>query len=169
MTRPPLGALRPLPRLRFLLRCAALKCSTVLTQRTATAHLGLLGEAAAEAYLTSNGYRVLARRARVPMGEADLVCESPRTSDRGTAPIVIVEVKTRDAPDVDPATGVLPATAHQPPEAAVDHAKRAKLRSIAAHLARANRWSDRAVRIDVVAIDTRRGKVVAIRHYQGIG
>ncbi len=169
MTPSSLGALRPLPRMRFLLRCAALKCSTALTGRTATAHLGLLGEAAAEAYLTSNGYRVLARRARVPMGEADLVCESPHSSDRGSPAIVIVEVKTRDAPDVDQATGVLPATAHQPPEAAVDHAKRAKLRSIAAHLARANRWTDRTVRIDIVAVDTRRGKVVALRHYAGIG
>ena len=162
------GALRPLPRLRFLVRCAALKCSTALSRRTPTAHLGLLGEAAAEAYLTSNGYRVVARRARVPMGEADLVCQSPGSADRAPPAIVIVEVKTRDTPAVNPATGLAPATAHQPPEAAVDHAKRAKLRSIAAHLARANRWADRALRIDIVAIDTRRGKVVAIRHYQDI-
>lgn len=162
------ASLRPLPRLRFALRRACLRLSTAICRRNATSHLGLLGEAAAEAHLTSRGYRVLARRARVPMGEADLLCLAPGTVSAGPIasnaprPIVIVEVKTREMPDT-------PATAHQPPEAAVDHAKRAKLRSIAAHLVRANHWHERTVRIDIVAVETRCGRVLTVRHYEGIG
>ena len=39
--------------------------------------LGRRGERAAARLLRSQGYRVLARNARVPMGEADLVCLAP--------------------------------------------------------------------------------------------
>ena len=49
--------------------------------------LGLRGEAAAEAYLKRQGYKILARRLRSRLGELDLVAVDRRT-------VVFVEVKT---------------------------------------------------------------------------
>lgn len=117
--------------------------------------VGRRGERAAARYLKARGYRVLASNARVPMGEADLVCLAP---DRAT--VVIVEVKTRlvAAGTVDPI----------PPEVNITAHKRGKLLSIARHLARANGWEERPVRIDVVAVEwpVGRGKMV-VRHHVG--
>jgi putative endonuclease len=115
--------------------------------------LGPAGEKAAIQFLKSRGYRILAVNARVPMGEADVVCESP---DRLT--VVLVEVKARrlDAERVDP-----------PAEAAVTAAKRRKLVKILRHLARANRWYDRQLRIDVVGVDFRGEAPVEVRHHPG--
>jgi len=115
--------------------------------------LGPAGERAAERFLKARGYRILARNARVPMGEADLLCENP---DR-TA-IILVEVKSRrlDADRPDP-----------PAEAAVTKDKRRKLVKILMHLARANRWRSQALRIDIIGVDFRAGKPVEIRHHIG--
>lgn len=103
--------------------------------------LGRRGERAAARLLRSQGYRVLARNARVPMGEADLVCLAP---DGKT--VVIVEVKTRIVRDGFDAV---------PPEANITAHKRRKLASIARHLVRTNGWETREVRIDVVAVEWR--------------
>ncbi len=115
--------------------------------------LGPAGERAAEAFLKSRGYRILARNARVPMGEADLLCECP---DR--LAIVLVEVKSRrlDAGRDDP-----------PAEMAVTAEKRRKLVKIIRHLARANRWRSRPLRIDIIAVDFRGDQPVEIRHHPG--
>lgn len=139
-------------------RSWALRLAALLSRGTATHRLGLLGEAAAEAHLRSLGYRVLARRALVPMGEADLVCRAPDTA----ATIVIVEVKTREAPPHAGAHG------HSAAEAALTADKVRILLAVAAHLRRANGWHARPVRIDAVAVDTRSGRVVAARHHPGI-
>ncbi len=141
-------------------RSWALRLTALLSRGTATHRLGLLGEAAAEAHLRSLGYRVLARRALVPMGEADLVCEAPPPHEQT---VVIVEVKTRALP---PHAGAR--AARMGPEQAVGTRKRAKLLAIAAHLRRANHWQARPVRIDLVAVDTRDGRVVAVRHFPAI-
>lgn len=50
--------------------------------------LGRAGEERAAAFLTDDGYRILARNWRCPQGEIDIVAERDGT-------IVVVEVKTR--------------------------------------------------------------------------
>lgn len=122
-----------------------------------TGELGRLGEQAAERHLRALGFAVLGRNLRVPMGEADLLCRDP---DRET--VVIVEVKTRLRRAGAPELSLTVA-----PEASVTARKRRKLRQIARHLKRANRW-DR-VRIDVVGVefDDGGGRPV-VRHHAGV-
>ena len=59
-----------------------------MTGRRAAERRGRLGEWAAALWLQAKGYRILARRARGPLGEIDLVAR------RGQL-LVFVEVKTR--------------------------------------------------------------------------
>ncbi|MBL8763011.1 MAG: YraN family protein [Phycisphaerae bacterium] len=119
--------------------------------------LGPEGERCAEAFLKAAGYRVLGRNVRVRIGEADLICESP---DREA--IVVVEVKARRMkPGRDRAA--------VPPERSVTRAKRRRLVAVANWLARANDWTSRTVRIDVVAIEwPMAGGEPTIRHYRGV-
>lgn len=118
--------------------------------------LGRRGERAAAGLLKKAGYRVLLRNARVPMGEADLVCLAP---DRRT--VVIVEVKTRLCAD-----GVAETI---PPEVNITAHKRTKLAQIARHLAKANGWHDRPVRVDVVAVEwPRKGSRPVMRHHERV-
>jgi putative endonuclease len=122
-----------------------------------TGELGRLGERAAEKHLRGLGFSVLGRNLRVPMGEADLLCRDP---DRET--VVIVEVKTRLRRAGAPELSLVVA-----PEASVTAKKRRKLRQIARHLARANRW--KRVRIDVVGVEfDDRGGGPTVRHHAGV-
>lgn len=124
--------------------------------------LGAAGERAAERYLKRAGYRVIARNVRVRVGEADLVC-----LDRDRRTIVIVEVKARRR-----GSAGHPASETIAPEAAITAHKQRKLREIMRSLVKLNKWDDRPVRIDVVAIEwpadgnSRRAKPI-IRHYEG--
>jgi putative endonuclease len=121
--------------------------------------LGRRGEDAAAALLRRTGYRIIERNAVVPMGEADIVAQAP---DGRT--MVIVEVKSRRR-----APGQPERSATTPPEAAVTRRKRGKLAAIARHLARANNWQDRPVRIDVIAVEFTDGvREPALRHHVGI-
>jgi putative endonuclease len=111
---------------------------------------GRKGERHAERYLRERGYRVLARNAVATgairggvISEADLVCEAP---DGKT--IVLVEVKTRSKGDGVSAMGNAIA-----PERQIDRRKVRSLRAMARRLVRANRWHDRTLRIDVVAVE----------------
>lgn len=113
-----------------------------------------MGEKAAAKYLRSQGYRVLGRNLRVPMGEADVLCIAP---DRKT--IVLVEVKSRR----QSADGSL----YAPPEASITQHKAAKLRAILQHLVRSNNWTDRPRRIDVVAVEFDTRGRATIRHHPG--
>lgn len=118
--------------------------------------LGPAGERAAARMLHKAGFRVLARNVHVRFGELDLLCLAP---DRTT--IVGVEVKSRR---------VHAGAAHTapPPEASVHAHKRHKVHSILRHLADANGWNDRPVRMDVVAVEfTGKGKPV-IRHHVNV-
>jgi len=99
-------------------------------------HKGRAGEDRAAAYLEACGYRVLARNVRLPHGELDLVC-----SDGAT--LVFVEVKARSAKTFGSAI------------AAVDAAKRRKIRSSAADYAQIVAPGAR-FRFDVVALDGER-------------
>lgn len=126
---------------------------SVLRRGRSAAHLGRAGEAVAAKMLRRAGFRVIGRNLHVPMGEADLLCLAP---DRRT--IVLVEVKTRAIARGERA-------AYLPPEAAITAQKRAKLSAILRHLQHANRWTDRHVRIDVVAVDWPVGGKPLVRHH----
>lgn len=118
--------------------------------------LGRAGERAAARLLRRAGYRILGRNVRVRIGEADIVCVAP---DRRT--IVVVEVKTRRTAAASPGTTWLP------PEASVHRRKRAKLISVTRYLARANGWTSRPLRIDVIGVEwPPRGRPV-LRHHIG--
>lgn len=124
--------------------------------RGETAKLGRRGEDAAAKFLRSLGYRVLARNVRVPMGEADMICE---TDDKV---IVIVEVKARTRGLNERSDAFLP-------EHAVTVRKRRTLRRIANYLAPRNGWSNRVVRVDAVAVEFPvDGAEPIIRHLPGI-
>jgi putative endonuclease len=117
--------------------------------------LGRAGERQAARFLKRSGYRILGRNVRTRVGEADLVCEAPDGST-----IVIVEVKTRARAEGQPH-----ASAAIDPEASVTAHKRRNLRAIAHTLRRANKWSDRPCRIDVIAVEwTSHDRRPRIRH-----
>ncbi len=116
--------------------------------------LGRRSESLAAEHLQKLGYTLLARNARLRRGEADLVCEAP---DRRT--VVVVEVKSREGGGEGGAKQIAP-------EVAVNHAKRRKLVAIARSLQRSNAWTDRPIRIDVVAVDWAHGRAT-VRHYPG--
>ena len=116
--------------------------------------LGTRGERIARRYLRRRGYKSILKNARVPLGEADIVCLAP---DEKT--IVVVEVKTRRL-SKDPEKQA------PPPEANITAHKRRKLVQVTESLAKKHRWTDRPLRIDVIAIDIpTRGKP-EIRHFQ---
>jgi putative endonuclease len=121
---------------------------------SATDRLGRTGERLAAKFLRRQGYRILGRNLRVPMGEADIVALAP---DRRT--IVLVEVKTRAAGGDD--------SLQFGPETAVTADKRNTLAAILAHLVRANRWGNRPRRIDVIAVEAPAAGEPVIRHHVG--
>ena len=95
--------------------------------------LGDKGERLAARYLRRQGYKVLARRYRTPLGEIDLIA-------RDGACIVFVEVKTRRS-DV----------AGQPYEA-VDSYKQAQLTRLALAFLKRYRLLEQPARFDVISI-----------------
>jgi len=110
--------------------------------------LGPRGERVAARRLKREGYRLLARNWRDRSGELDLVLEDP---DGRT--VVVVEVKSRLK------------SGGPPPEASVTRDKTRRLIALTQRLRRANGWTDRPVRIDVVGVEfDRRGRVVGYRH-----
>jgi len=119
--------------------------------------LGPAGERAAARLLRATGYRVLARNVHVRFGELDLLCLAP---DKRT--IVGVEVKSRR---------VVPGTQHvaPPPEANVHSRKRHKVHAILKHLAKANGWHNRPVRMDAVAVEFSPGRKPVLRHHLNVG
>lgn len=123
---------------------------------------GALAEREAARFLRGLGYRVLGRNVRLRCGEADLVCRAP---DRRT--MVIVEVKARVRREGQPV-----ASATILPEAGITSAKRRHLRAVARSLITANKWHDRPVRIDVVAVEYHASPAAheqppLVRHYVG--
>jgi putative endonuclease len=95
--------------------------------------LGDEGERLAASYLRGQGYKILARSYRTPLGEIDLIA-------RDGACIVFVEVKTRRT-DI----------AGQPHEA-VDRAKQAQLTRLALAYLKRHRLLEHSARFDVVSI-----------------
>ncbi|MGE3107752.1 MAG: YraN family protein [Phycisphaerales bacterium] len=121
---------------------------------------GRRGERAAATFLRRAGYRVIARNVHVEFGELDLLCLAP---DRRT--IVAVEVKTRR---LDPTASTDPHRPAFPAEAKANAEKRRKVLSIVRHLARANGWADRPLRVDVVGVDLPLRGRPAVRHHVNV-
>jgi putative endonuclease len=127
--------------------------------------LGPAGERLAARHLRKSGYRVLGRNLRVPMGEADILALAP---DERT--VVLVEVKSRRVAPIVAGTQSVGTSATAgfvapPPEASITAHKRAKLVSIMRHLARANGWTDRPVRIDAIAVEWPPEGEATVRHH----
>jgi putative endonuclease len=92
---------------------------------------GQAAESAAERYLRRKGYRILARNARTPSGELDLVARIGST-------LVFIEVKARGSSAYGGAAG------------AVDGRKQARLIRQAAHYLARHRLRDQPCRFDVI-------------------
>lgn len=107
--------------------------------------LGDEGEGQAEAYLRKQGFRILGRNVRSPLGELDLIAD-----DRGI--LVFVEVKRRR-------TGAYGGAIE-----AVGVRKRAKLIQLASQYLAQHRLHDRACRFDVVLIQDDAGSGAAVQH-----
>ena len=103
------------------------------------------GEGRAEAFLRDQGFRILGRNVRSPLGELDLVAD-----DHGV--LVFVEVKRRR-------TGAYGGAIE-----AVDARKRAKLVRLAAQYLAQHRIEDRACRFDVVLLQDDAGPAEAVQH-----
>jgi putative endonuclease len=95
--------------------------------------LGDRGEDLAAAALKKQGYKILERNYRAPLGEIDLIAKH-----KGV--LVFIEVKTRKS------------ERYGTPAEAVHPAKQAKLRRLADYYLKQQRLGDVPVRFDVVAI-----------------
>jgi len=114
--------------------------------RAPTRALGQTGEAAAARFLERRGLVILARNLRSRLGEIDLVARDGPT-------LVFVEVKARRGLPGDP------------PEAAVDARKRARLTRLALGYLAARRLGERSCRFDVVGVWLdEAGGVTGVRH-----
>ena len=107
--------------------------------------VGTLGEQAACAALTDQGYRILHRNYRVRGGELDIVCERNGT-------LVFCEVKTRTSAQF----GL--------PEEAVTIAKRRRLRKLALEYLQREGRRARQLRFDVISVHVTNGSVGELRH-----
>ena len=110
--------------------------------------LGPEGERAALAYLEARGLKLLARSVRTPWGEIDLVLEDARTSA-----VVICEVMARAGRGVGGGAE------------SVTRLKQLKLGRAALHFVEREGLADRALRFDVVALETDARGAAAIRHF----
>jgi putative endonuclease len=119
------------------------------TARSSSQDLGRAGEAAAARFLARRGLVILARNLRSRLGEIDLLARDGQT-------LVFVEVKARRGSSGDP------------PEAAVDARKRARLARLALGYLAARRLGERSCRFDVVAVSLdEAGAVTSTRHIRG--
>jgi putative endonuclease len=107
--------------------------------------IGRWGEEAVAAYLAERGYEILARNARTPYGEIDIVARQVDIT-------IFVEVKTRTSNKM----GL--------PEDSVNLRKQAHMVACAEHYAAENdidHWQ-----IDVVAVEGKTGSKPTITHFE---
>ncbi|NPV28181.1 MAG: YraN family protein [Firmicutes bacterium] len=110
---------------------------------------GLKGEEIALSFLSSLGYRLLAKNFRCRLGEIDLIMQDGPVT-------VFVEVKTR--------RNLLYGT----PQEAVSPAKQAKIRRLAQYYLLTKKEEEAPLRFDVIAITfTEKGRPV-IEHLKGV-
>jgi putative endonuclease len=108
--------------------------------------LGRWGEDAAALYLTERGYTIVARNVRTEYGEIDLIAKQGEQ-------LVFVEVKARRGQQFGE------------PEEAVTLAKQEHLANAAESYLQANPHSG-DWRVDVIAINRRRGSELEIVHFE---
>lgn len=118
-----------------------------MTQEGHRRNLGNFGEAVAAGFLIKNGYTIIARQWRCPLGEIDLVAQDGAT-------LVFVEVRTRQS------------TTHGSPEESLTPAKQARLVALAHSYCEAGQIAaDTEWRIDVIAITvSTNGQVERLTH-----
>ena len=110
--------------------------------------LGRRGEDEAAAYLRQQGYRIVARRARVLRGDIDIVAVDGRT-------VVFVEVRSRSD------------TSHGHPAETVGYRKQRRIAELATAYIRRHRLEDCQVRIDVVTVTFgAAGSRPVVEHFQ---
>ena len=114
--------------------------------RASTRALGQAGEAAAVRLLKRSGLVIVARNLRSRLGEIDILARDGST-------LVFVEVKARRGFSGDP------------PEAAVDARKRARLVRLALGYLAARRLGEQSCRFDVIGVSLdEAGGVTGVRH-----
>lgn len=112
--------------------------------------LGRKGEELAEGYLKKEGYRILRKNYRCPLGEIDLVAK-----DRSET--VFIEIKTRSSVEFGE------------PEEAIGHRKKRKLFQVAQYFLKETGLEDLEIRFDAISILLgERGRLEELRHLQGI-
>jgi putative endonuclease len=94
---------------------------------------GKKGEKAAESYLKKQGYRILRKNYRTPVGEIDLIAEHKSV-------LVFIEVKSRTN------------AAFEHPFMAVTPRKQKKIAQTANYFLAKNTVGDRKIRFDVVSV-----------------
>jgi putative endonuclease len=107
--------------------------------------IGKWGEDAVAAYLTERGYEIIARNARTPYGEIDIIAKQADV-------IIFIEVKTRTSNKM----GL--------PEESVNLRKQAHMLACAEHYAVENEidhWQ-----IDVISVEGKVGLVPRITHFE---
>jgi len=118
--------------------------------------LGQRGERLARRFLRRRGMKILAANYRCPAGEADLIVLDPSTrKELGAETIVVVEVKTRSSDE------------YTDPEAAVNTAKRRRMKKVAETYLTEKRAEDYNLRFDIVAIVLREGEKPEIKYIPG--
>lgn len=94
---------------------------------------GDLGEDRAAAFLRKEGYRILERNYRCPLGEMDIIAREGKT-------VVFVEVKTRSSDRFGP------------PQAAIGPQKQRRMTAIALCYLKGQGWLGTPARFDVAAV-----------------
>ena len=112
---------------------------------------GALGERMAEAFLSQQNYRILARNLRLRSGEIDLLCQNK------DGRVVVVEVKTSEKKSI----------MRFRPEKRVNAGKRKKLKSLSEEVKKKlPALKDKSFRFDIVAVELNGNGpgIPAIRH-----
>ena len=110
--------------------------------KTSTKSFGFLGEKMAELFLRRLGYKIIERNFRSRFGEVDLIALKDNY-------LVFLEVKTRWS------------KRYGYPEEAVTPAKIAKIKKVAEYYSLLHQNLTKNLRIEVVAIQLREGKVIS--------
>ena len=100
---------------------------------------GARGEESAAEFLRVQGYRILERNYRCPLGEVDIIARDGNT-------IVFVEVKTRTSERFGS------------PQAAIGPQKQKRMTAIALYYLKGQGWPGKPARFDVAAVSLREGR-----------